>query len=176
MFACSLGLAACETTLSVSDINPFGSDEPQACPRAAPLADAARLVEFGRGRTNDDGNLRHRAEITGSLFDCEITGTRVTGRLGIVGEVTLGRRGKTGDLTLPVFVALTRSGTDVVSKRFDTVEVTIPRGATSAQFEKVIPDYTFELGSGRTTTDYELLSGFNLTPEQVEYNRRLIGG
>jgi hypothetical protein len=169
-------LAGCQT-VTLSDLNPFGgSSEPQPCPPAAALADAVSMTEFGRGQSRDDSNIIYSARIEGTVFDCQVVGSQVIGRVGVVGTLTLGRKGKAGPVSLPIFVALTRAGTDVVSKRFDTVEFEIERGATTAQFEKAIPDYTFSLAGGESTLSYEILTGFNLTPEQIEYSRQRFGG
>ncbi len=171
-----LFLQACQT-ITMTDLNPFGGgSEVQPCPTAAALADAVAITEFGRGNTRDQGNIIYSARIEGSIYECEVVGSQVRGRLGIAGTLNLGRKGKAGPVTLPIFIALTKGDTQVVSKRFDTVEVTVERGATTAQFEKAIPDYTFNLVNGESTTGYEVLTGFNLTPEQVEYNRRSFGG
>jgi hypothetical protein len=168
-------LSGCQT-VTVSDLNPFGgSSEPQPCPPSAALADAVSITEFGRGPSRDDNNIIYSARIEGTVFDCQVNGGQVVGRLGVVGTLTLGRKGTAGPVSLPIFIALTKSGSEIVSKRFDTVEFEIERGATTAQFEKAIPDYSFNVG-GESTLDYEILAGFNLAPEQVEYNRRRFGG
>jgi hypothetical protein len=172
--ALGLALAACETSFTMSDLNPFGSSEPQPCPPGGALADAAVLTEFGRGNDRSDKNVVYKARIDRTVFDCQVTGDRVVGRVAMVGTVEIGRKGKAGDFTLPVFIALTRNNSEVVSKRFDTIEVTVARGSTTAQFEKTIPDFSFELAS-RPSLEYEVLTGFNLTPEQVEYNRKAGG-
>jgi hypothetical protein len=165
-----LVLAGCQS-VKMSDLNPFGSSASQPCPPAATLADAVTLTEFGRGNARDENNIVHSARIEGTLFDCEVVGGQVRGRLGIVGSVNLGRKGTAGPVTLPLFVALTRANAEVVSKRFDTVEVEVLRGETTAQFEKSIPDYAFALAGDESTLSYEILTGFNLRPDQVDYNR-----
>lgn len=171
-----LVLQACQT-IRMTDLNPFGGEsEAQPCPSAATLADAVVITEFGRGNTRDQGNVIYSARLEGTIYECEVIGGQVRGRLGIAGTLNLGRKGKAGPVTLPIFIALTRSGVEVVSKRFDTVEVTVERGSTTAQFEKAIPDYTFNLASGETTVTYQILTGFNLRPDQVEYNRKSFGG
>lgn len=167
-------LGGCQS-VTLSDLTPFGSGS-QPCPNAAPLVDAVNLTEFGRGNARDESNIVHTARIEGSVFDCDVSGDRVRGRLGVAGSVTLGRKGQAGTVTLPIFIALTRSDSEVVSKRFDTVEVEIERGETTAQFEKVIPDYEFNLAGEASTLSYEILTGFNLRPDQVEYNRKQLGG
>ncbi|NND49929.1 MAG: hypothetical protein HKN60_06735 [Rhizobiales bacterium] len=161
----------------MTDLNPFsGESEVQACPPAATLADAVSITEFGRGNTRDAANVIYSARLEGSIYECTVSGGQVSGRLGVAGTLTLGRKGKAGPVTLPIFIALTRGGVDVVSKRFDTIEVTVERGATTAQFEKAIPDYTFNLVSGETAVTYQILTGFNLRPDQIEYNRKALGG
>lgn len=176
LFAMLLPLTACQT-VTLSDLNPFGdSSGPQPCPPSAALADAVSITEFGRGSSRDDSNVIHSARIEGTVFDCQVVGSQVQGRLGVVGTLMLGRKGKAGPVSLPIFIALTRAGTDVVSKRFDTIEFEVERGATTAQFEKAIPDFTFNLASGESTLSYEILTGFNLTPDQIEYNRKRFGG
>ena len=172
----ALGLAVlgggCSTT--VSDIGLFSSDPPP-CPAAGTLIDAATVTEFA-GNSTAQSNVRYRAEITRSAFDCSVSGNAVDGTVALIGEVSLGRRGRAGEISLPIFVAVTLRDKEVVSKRFDTIELTVDRGQTRANFEKVIQDFSFNVGSGRKTADYEILVGFNLTPEQVVYNRKQLDG
>lgn len=171
-----LGLAGCQT-VHLSDLNPFsGGDEPQPCPNAGTLADAVTITEFGRGTARDESNIIYSAKIERTHFECDVVGGQVRGRIVLLGTLTLGRKGQSGPVSLPIFVALTRNRSDVVSKRFDEIEFEVERGATTAQFEKAIDDYTFNVGGGETTVDYEILTGFNLTPEQIEYNRTQLGG
>ena len=173
--ACSAALALSGCSTSFSDINPFSS-EPPPCPSAGTLVDAASITEFAKARSTADSNIRYRAEITRSAFDCSVSGNSVTGTVGIVGEVSLGRRGRAGEITLPLFIAVTLRDAEVVSKRFEVVDVTIPKGQKRASFEKIIPNFDFNIRTGRKTVDYELLIGFNLTPEQVAYNRDQLDG
>lgn len=170
--AAMLATAGCSAT--ISDINPFSS-EPQPCPPAGTLVDAATVTEFA-GSSTSQSNVRYKAEITRSAFDCSVSGNVVEGTVAMVGEVSLGRRGRVGSISLPVFVAVTLRDQEVVSKRFDTIEMNIDAGQRRASFEKMIPDFSFNLAPGKKTSDYEILVGFNLTPEQVAYNRDQLGG
>lgn len=172
--AAALFVGACQS-FSLSDLDPFSSSAPQPCPHAATLGDAQTVTEFGRARSEAENNVVYRADIQRTVFECQVAGDMVTGRLAVLGQVTLGRKGRAGDLSLPIFVALTRNGSEIVSKRFDTVTVTVPRGQTTALFEKVIADYSFSL-AGQPSQTYEILSGFNLTPEQIAYNRKQSSG
>lgn len=169
----AVALGGCST--SISDVS-FFSSEPPPCPSSGTLVDAATITEFARARSTADSNIRYKAEITRSAFDCSVSGNKVAGTVGIVGEVSLGRRGRAGDITLPLFVAVTIRDAEVVTKRFEVVDVTIPKGEKRANFEKIIPDFDFNIRPGRKTVDYELLVGFNLSPEQVAYNRDQLGG
>lgn len=169
----ALALGGCSTSFSDMD---FFSSEPPPCPGAGTLVDAATMTEFATARSKADSNIRYRAEITRSAFDCTVSGNNVTGTIGIVGEVNLGRRGRAGDITLPLFIAITVRDAEVVSKRFETVDVTIAKGEKRASFEKIVSNFEFNIRSGSKTTDYELLVGFNLSPDQVAYNRDQLGG
>ena len=173
--ASGLVLAGCQT-VSLSDLNPFGSSTPEACPPAATLADAVNITEFGSGSSRDDSNVIYTATIQRTLFDCQVSAGRVTGRLSVIGNLDLGRKGKAGRVSLPIFIALTRNDSEIVSKRFETIEVEVAGGSSSATFDKAIPDYTFNLGGGEQTLSYEILAGFNLTPEQIDYNRKQLDG
>ncbi|MFV2092052.1 MAG: hypothetical protein ACC634_03105 [Hyphomicrobiales bacterium] len=154
----------------------FFSSEPPPCPSAGTLVDAATITEFARARSTADSNIRYKAEITRSAFDCSVSGNKVSGTISIVGEVSLGRRGRAGEITLPLFVAVTIRDAEVVTKRFEVVDVTIPKGQKRANFEKIISNFEFNIKTSRKTADYEILVGFNLSPEQVAYNRDQLGG
>jgi len=173
--AAALVLGGCEATISVAELNPFGDSEPPPCPDIAALADASSLVEFGRTDSTDETNIRYRAEITQNAFACTVEGDRVSGPITIAGSVELGRKGKAGNITLPMFVALTRDEAEVIDKRFDTIEVVLERGQTRANFSKVNDGYSFDLVSGADNADYGTRTGSSLTPEQIDHNRRFFG-
>jgi len=165
-------LSACSTGYTVSDLNPFGASEPAVCPTAGTLSDAASVTEFGRGKSLKSNNVRYVATINRSAMSCDISGSKVTGNIALIGEVKLGRKGKSGNLSLPIFVALTIRNSEVVDKRFETVEATVPKGSKIAGFQYIVQNYSFDIAPGRKSEDYEILVGFNLTPAQIDYNRK----
>jgi hypothetical protein len=169
------GLAGCQTA-SFSSLNPFSENStPQPCPPVSLLANAVTITKFGRGESIAAENIIYSARLEDVVFECQVVGSEVRGRLSMAGMLDLGRKGTFGSVTLPVFIALVSEGSEVTSKRFDTIELDIPRGSNSARVEKTIPDYTFLFKDGENTLTYEILIGFNLTREQVFYNRNKPG-
>jgi hypothetical protein len=141
------------------------------CPMAASLYEASRLVKL-------DGPERHEnvavsAEIEGVSGFCRYTGDNpITMSIDI--DLALARGPKaTGDTqTYNYWVAVARRDRAVLGKEAFSVEVKFPRGENVVRrrerVEGIVIPRASETVSG---TNFEVLVGFDLSPEQLEFNR-----
>lgn len=141
------------------------------CPAAGALYDAARLVEI-KGEERQD-NVGFTGSIEGVRAFCRYVGKNPID-MEIDVDFAFGRGPKAGadQRSYRYFVTVTRRDRAVLAKEWFTVDARFPRGATEArQTEKIsgikIPRVA-ESVSGR---NFEVLVGFDLTPEQLEFNR-----
>ena len=101
-----------------------------------------RVFPKGADKTNTD-NVRYQATITKVARECAYVGQNLTIKVGARGRVITGPGGDSGDITMPIRVAVTEGGETVYSKLYKPTE-TIASGSTNTQFsfvdnEVVIP-------------------------------------
>ncbi len=101
-----------------------------------------RVFPKGADKTNSD-NVRYQATITKVARECAYVGQNLTIKVGARGRVITGPGGDSGNITMPIRVAVTEGGETVYSKLYKPVE-TIASGSTNTQFsfvdnEVVIP-------------------------------------
>lgn len=135
------------------------------CPAAGVLADTDRIV-----LAESSGKEGYRAEILRAHSTC-----RYTARDAFTAEVEFpiavsAPDGAGGQVVLPYFVAVTAADRQVVRREAGTVAVELDEGGRAVERVK-IDDIKIAIAEGRTGADYEILVGFQLTPEQLARNR-----
>ena len=73
---------------------------------------------------------------------------------------------------MPYFVALTR-GDQLIEKRILTVRFSFAPGASAATFEESPDDFDIHMENGHFPYEYQLMAGFQMTPDQVAYNKKM---
>lgn len=162
--AIALGLAGCSSLSSESNAGP--------CPRAYALYDASRLVEI----VGDEvlySNVGFTGEVENVESFCRYTGDRpIVADLDV--ELGFGRGpAAEGDThTYQMFVAVTRADVAVIDKQVFPIEVRFDddedRVFIRQSFDRIeIP----RASEGISGTNFEILVGFELTEDQLEFNR-----
>lgn len=153
----------------------FGEDkEPNAgpCPLLGVLYDASRIVEF-KGGEERYANVAWTGEMRGVRGLCRYTGTNPI-ELSLEIEMAFGRGPAADDnrRTYRYWVAVTRSNTAPIQKQYFDLEVSFPKEADrlagAESVAKIVIPRANETISG---TNFEVLVGFDLTPEQLAFNR-----
>lgn len=181
LVACALlagaGLSACESSGNEGIRTFLGTDDEvtetaKPCPRAVLVDDAREIVDMAPGgRTFDD--VRVAARLNPILLTCDLEDDRIGVRLILPMQGVRGPQLDEGEISfsLPYFVAVAEVGGRVLGKRVFTARLTIPAGqkvsSVSESIEQNIP-----LHSGRTVGSIFIYAGFQLTPAQLEFNRR----
>ncbi len=152
-----------------------GTALPVACPRPGILADGADLTRWQPGPVRDLTTLVFDARLTG------LNGTCRPGRRDRSLEVTLTpafsvERGPAGGgarvAELPWFVAVVGPGDEVLQRQSFVERMAFNRGETRAAGEGEPVRLSLPVGEERRATDYRVFVSFELTPEDVEVNRR----
>lgn len=168
----ALALGSCESTRDALEFGDAADPNPGACPRAFALYDAARYVEIlGEEKFQNVG-------FTGEFEDvrslCRYYGDRPI-RASLELDLGLGKGpAAEGDIhQYTYFVAVTRNNGEVIHKE---------RFAVTGDFSKnndrvliterldniVIP----RAGENVSGSNFEIIAGFELNPEQIEFNRQ----
>jgi hypothetical protein len=143
------------------------------CPRVSLVPDVAETVGYRDGPGRDLTDIRYRAAIADAKGDCDYRRETLTANLTVV---LLAERGPALADREPAdfdyFVALIDPERHIVSKSVLKGRVVFPSGQNRASFPDEITIGPVRLPSRDVGPDYTILLGFQLTPEQLEQNRR----
>lgn len=166
--ALMVGIAACAG--HKDDEPELGEEVP--CPPARLLSDTAHLTQFAETSAGTDAPaIRYEADLVSVSASCKRV--RDLWSISVRVQASAGRVGPAPDeaVVLPLFVALTEYDRRVLDKKVVGLPVPLDR-ASRASVQIAVeglstPRYVLRAGPG-----YEILIGFQLTPEQLAWNRR----
>ena len=143
------------------------------CPFVKVLYDAARYQEFKDGRVASDA-VGYTGEIQDLASGCEYTGANP---IHVVVEVlfALGRgpaaQGSSKDYTY--WVAVTDRNNAVLDKEYFTVRANFPAGQDRVMVTDKIGGIMIpRANAGVSGGNFEVLVGFDVTPEMADFNRQ----
>lgn len=137
------------------------------CPAASVVANAGTLVHF-EGEDRNQGDVVFEATITGIQVECQ----QDEGIYHEVNFAIIARRAPGADVSavrVPYFVVLMRDNNLITAKKVYEATIEFTPGLDTAGVRETIVQ-TFEDVDIARRYDYELLIGFQLTPDQVAYN------
>ena len=137
------------------------------------LADAISITEFEDFGFNDESNIIYRARIDRIDYECNIEPNYTLGNLFIIGTLSLGQEAQDNSYSLTAFVAVINNKNEVISRSYVDMNVSVPEGATLARFEFIFEDFKLNFERSKNTNDYQILVGFKLTADQVQFNKNL---
>ncbi|MCI4645209.1 MAG: hypothetical protein MRY64_10535 [Hyphomonadaceae bacterium] len=140
------------------------------CPPAASLYDSARIVELEGGESF--GNITYTGEITGVEMFCRYAGSDPI-RAEMEIDFAFGKGPAATDTahTYTYWVAVTRRNGDVLAKEYFNVAGDFRESIVDAariKLDDIVIPRADETISG---VNFEVLVGFHLTDEQLEFNR-----
>lgn len=131
------------------------------CPAVRIRAGTETLRSYPRGADeSDDDNLRYQAVISQVARECAYVGQSLKINVGARGRIITGPKGGSGDVTMPIRVAVTVGRDTVYSKLHRPVE-TIPSGRTNATFQFVDSEVVIPAPSA---TNVRVFVGFDEGP------------
>lgn len=143
------------------------------CPLVGVLYDNARMVDFAAPDSERYANIEFTGEMQGARGLCRyVDADPITMSIDIDMAFGRGPAATADRQTYRYWVAVTRRGIAPIEKAYFDVDVRFPRDeAVVTRTERieriVIPRATPDL-SGE---NFEILVGFELTPEQLQFNR-----
>lgn len=152
-----------------------GDDRPNVgpCPLAGVLYDSSRLVAFEGPGVERYASITHTGELTGVRGLCRyVDDNPITMTLEIDMAFGRGPASTSDRQTYRYWIAVARRGRVPIEKVYFDVDVRFPRGQAvvthTEEIERIeIPRANAEV-SGE---NFEVLVGFDLTPEQLQFNR-----
>lgn len=141
------------------------------CPQTGILSDAADLTRF-RGTGTDLTDMVVDGRITGISGKCSLQdATHLKTVLSVDMDLTRGpaSTGRAEDVTY--FVSITRGG-EILNKGAYTLHVTFDNNASRVRLRGDQIDLLLPVGDNRKGSDYRVLVGFQLSPDELAFNRQ----
>ena len=142
------------------------------CPVPAILADARSVAVMRPGTPSDLANELYRVTMTNAEGDCVYDQRTqvVRSSLDLTFHATRAPSRDAATYSVPYFVVVNENA-KVFAKRLYNLNVYFAPGAVTADIKESPADVSIQIGAGRLPWNYEEVAGFQLTPEQIDYNR-----
>ena len=137
------------------------------CPAVAVLANSGTLTRFAGAERNAD-DVAFNASITGINTKCD-EGKDVTLDMTFAIVASRGPAFQGGTVRVPYFVALMRDNHLITAKKIYEAELTFSEGSDRAAVREHVIQHFEDVAIARRY-DYELIIGFQLTPDEITYN------
>lgn len=176
----ALGVAVLTLAGCSSIASPFKSNaERPACPDIAILADAARVIQFRPGPGRDLTDVEAQGLLQDVRGGCQLKKAS-DGRRTLLIELTpmvaaeLGPADTDRKATFDYFVGIGRAGSpELANKQVFRTSLDFPQNVSQlARFDEAV-EIAVPLAAEETGRNWRIVLGFQLTPEQLEYNRTL---
>ncbi|WP_420345222.1 hypothetical protein [Pelagibius sp.] len=163
----SLGIALAAVALLAACAG--DEDAPRPCPEVVLLSDASKQVKFsGQGRDLTD--VLFEAEIEPGRVVCEYDDNTVDVDLQVRVVASRGPANSDRLANINYFVAVARADQTVLARESFDIAIPFPGNRTRVsgleEIGQIIP-----LSQGEDGRDYRVYLGFDLTPEELQFNR-----
>ena len=167
--AATVMLTGCQT---VTDVFTDAPPNIGPCPSALSLYDAHRIVELEGGEVRYE-NVGFTAEIIGVRSLCTYYGDRpIIANLELDIGFGRGPAARGDSHTYEYFVAVTRRDIAVIEKQVFPITVRFRAGEDRVFLTETIDAISIPRATEETSgTNFEILAGFELTEEQIAFNR-----
>lgn len=142
------------------------------CPFVRTLYDAARYVEF-KDNQEASAAVGYTGEIEGLKAGCAYKGDEpIRVSMNILFELGRGPQAQGSSKTYRYWVAVTDRNRDVIAKQDFELPVSFPSGQDRVYKQETIKEIVIPRGSSTTSgANFEVLVGFDVTPEMAAFNR-----
>jgi hypothetical protein len=144
-----------------------------ACPLMGVLYDSSRLVDFNDPSSQRYANIEYTGEMQGVNGLCRyVESDPITMSIEIDMAFGRGPAATSDRQTYRYWVAVTRRGRAPIEKAYFDVDVRFPRGQTVVTYREEIGNIVIPRANADVSGEnFEILVGFELTPEQLQFNR-----
>ena len=174
LLSSALALTGCSSIPVIGGLADATSTTPNAgpCPAAGSLYEAQRIVVLEDNKPSFN-SIEFTGEVTGvELFCRYINDNPIDAQIDL--ELAFGRgpAATASEYTYNVFVAVTRTNRTVIDKQVFPIRVKFDSGQDVAFKQETIARITIpRADSSVSGANFEILVGFDLTPEQEAFNK-----
>ena len=143
------------------------------CPFVKVLYDAARTIDF-KDNKQASGSVAWSGEIQGLLADCSYKGTDpIKVQTNLTFLFGRGPQAQTQARTFTYWIAVTDRDRAVLEKEYFSVDVNFPPNSDRVIVVEQINEIRIpRAGANVSGANFEILVGFDVTPEMAEFNRQ----
>ena len=169
-------LAGCETLGLTSPSPPdFALDMGPICPSTGVLSDAVTVTKLRPGTQAappNPANIAFTAEMSQAKLDCNYNRgqNKLSVDMSFAVKATRGPAAMGPDPQLDFFVAVVDADNNIISKSVYHGKPAMAGRATNI-YTQSVDSFPVPLGMDKRPYDYEILTGFQLTPDELAYNR-----
>ena len=163
-------LAVSALGLLVSGCGLFGDDVKYRCPAVFILDDARELTRFKPGPGRDITDILFQAEIVNFVGDCDYDEGRAEIELSVQIRVERGPANKGREVAFEYFVAMPQFQSEAEGKRVFSVAGTFEGNLTRMQYQDDL-EMTIPVKAPTDGAAVEIILGFQLTPDELKFNR-----
>jgi hypothetical protein len=164
--------AVCAALLALSGCKVFVKEDPPPCPRVSVVEDASKLIRF-TGASRDPNTIEMSAEISkyrGSCYyDKDDKTMSVKVSVGI--DAFAGPAFVEGPHRIDYFVAIPAFQT-ADGKKIFPLKLDIPKDPKGIHIDDGEVSLTFPVKDIKKLEAYEIFVGFQLTPAELDFNRK----
>jgi hypothetical protein len=169
-------LAGCQT-LGLTSPSPdeLVADTGPICPSTAVLSDAVIVTKLKPGTQAalpNPANIAFTAEMSQAKLDCDYDRSlnKLSVDLSFAVKAARGPAATGADPQIDFFVAVVDADNNILSKIVYHSQADLGGRATNI-YTQSVRNYAVPLGMDKRPYDYEILTGFQLTPDELAYNR-----
>ena len=151
-----------------------GDGEAAFCPPTAILDEPGELVRFKGGTAPGPANVMFRTKMKSISGLCDFDEETIVMDLGIAMRALRGPANKEGKAEFVYFVAILQSDRKVLTRQEFPMLALFENQDTQIDFVESVT-VTIPRRKGTAPTDYLVYLGFEMTPEELAYNRRRLG-
>ena len=144
------------------------------CPVAAILSDTATMTAFKPGTTPDPSNELYTVQMVNAETSCTYNRREgsTSSDLTLSFHATRPPSALAATYSVPYFVVVNENA-KLYDKKNYTLQFSFAPGAVSADIKQSPRDVTIKIANGKLPWNYQLLSGLQVTPEQMAYNKKM---
>lgn len=149
-------------------------DQPNpSCPSVLILADAEHFTQFRPGRGRDVTDIIAEGSITGFKGTCQFGKHNATLEmtLSVSFDLLRGAANTDGTVNFPYFVAVPSMYPDPAGKAVIPASVQFPGNLSKVRYADEEISLSLPLSENLTGASYEVIIGFQLDKDQLDYNR-----
>jgi len=169
-------LAGCQT-LGLTSPSPdeLVADTGPICPSTAVLSDAVTVTKLKPGTQAalpNPANIAFTAEMSQAKLDCNYdrSQNKLSVDLSFAVKAARGPAATGADPQVDFFVAVVDADNNIVSKIVYHGQADLG-GRAANIYTQNVRNFAVPLGMDKRPYDYEILTGFQLTPDELAYNR-----